>query len=126
MEMRCSREQGERAMRFHHVKVAGVRRFGNYYIKPFSSVAWKCEERDGIVLDLESGNFFVLNEVASRFWERADGSRTISYIINALSDEFEEDPAIIESDITKLVETLMANNLVELSILPMIWSDEKI
>lgn len=81
-------------------------------------MSWKILENEAAVLDLETGRYFTLNEVAAKAWELADGSRTISEIIDLILEEFEADRETIGEDVRILLEGLMEKSLVELSLAP--------
>ena len=49
-------------------------------------------EGDSVLLDIDSGAYFTLNPVGSLVWERCDGSATVSTIVSAVCDEFDQSP----------------------------------
>ena len=49
-------------------------------------------EGEAVLLDIERGEYFGLNEVGTRFWVRAREDRDIGAIIDALLDEYEVEP----------------------------------
>ena len=69
-----------------------------------------------VLLDIESGEYYSLNEVGDRMWELCDGSRSIREVIAAIGREYDASEDIIETDVTELLEELVgANLLVEVS-----------
>ncbi len=69
-----------------------------------------------VLLDIESGEYYTLNEVGDRVWELCDGSRTIGEVIAAISREYDASEDIVATDVTELLEELVgANLLVEVS-----------
>jgi len=66
-----------------------------------------------VLLGLDGGQYYSLEEVGSRIWELSDGTRTIAEIAQSLAGEFSQPPADIERDAVELVTDLAHENLVE-------------
>jgi len=71
------------------------------------------EQVDGetVLLDLDSGMYFALNDVGARIWELCDGSRTVTDIVATISEEYEAPEEIINADVNELLGTLSAEQL---------------
>ena len=71
------------------------------------------EQVDGetVLLDLDSGMYFGLNDVGARIWELCDGTRTVSEIVASISDEYDAPEEVIRSDVQELLGTLSAEQL---------------
>jgi Coenzyme PQQ synthesis protein D (PqqD) len=65
-----------------------------------------------VLLHIESGNYFALNEVGSRVWSLCDGARSISDIVAIICDEFDVTEQTAESDALDLLAMLTSENLV--------------
>lgn len=65
-----------------------------------------------VLFDLDSGQYYSLNEVGGRLWQLCDGSHSVSEVISALCDEFEASPEMIESDVLELLRELECEALV--------------
>lgn len=65
-----------------------------------------------VLLDPQSGKYFTLEAVGTRVWQLCDGTRTISEIAAIMAEEYDESPAVIESDVIELVKELMDEELV--------------
>lgn len=66
-----------------------------------------------VLLDLESGTYFGLNEVGGAVWKQiVDGNGTIDGIVDTLFNIYEADRAQIESDVLALLEELTGRGLV--------------
>ena len=59
-----------------------------------------------VLLDPDSGEYFSLDDIGGRIWELCDGTRTVGEIAFAISEEYEADAAIIESDAAELLAGL--------------------
>lgn len=101
-----------------------MKKLTDYYAQPSRLVAWKIVDSEAVILDFETGTHFTLNEVASRAWQLADGSRTVSEIVKRLGEEFEADPSEIENDISRLIRDLSGRNLIELSRGPFVQEEK--
>jgi coenzyme PQQ biosynthesis protein PqqD len=65
-----------------------------------------------ILLTPDAGEYFTLNEVGGRIWALADGTRTVSEIVQALVAEYDAPRSAIEADTLELLEELTEQDLV--------------
>jgi hypothetical protein len=65
-----------------------------------------------MLLDLDGGTYFALNEVGARVWELSDGSRTVAEIAALLADEYDAPVAVIQADVLELLGELEVEQLV--------------
>jgi coenzyme PQQ biosynthesis protein PqqD len=65
-----------------------------------------------VLLDVQAGSYFALNEVGARVWELCDGSRSVAEIVGALGVEFDAPHGTIENDVRELLEDLARDELV--------------
>lgn len=74
-------------------------------------------EVDGEVLmmHIESGNYFGLNEVASFIWNQIATPRTIAELCRAVQAEFEVDEARCVADTLSFVQSMIAGGLAQLA-----------
>lgn len=68
---------------------------------------------DLVLLHLERGTYYTLNETGAFVWERLDGTATLDEICAAIVERFEVDAGSAWSDLTALVDELTAEGLVE-------------
>lgn len=64
-----------------------------------------------VLLDVDSGLYFSLDEVGYRIWSLCDG-RTVGEIVDAICGEYDVDRARVESDALDLLRELSAEALV--------------
>lgn len=64
-------------------------------------------EHEGIVVNQTTAEALVLNEVATRLLEMADGARTLEECTAALAAEFEADGETIERDVLRFARELV-------------------
>jgi len=71
-------------------------------------------DAETMLLDLDGGTYFALNEVGARIWELCDGSRTAADIAGVLAVEYEAGIDMITEDVLTLLTELQAEELVAL------------
>ncbi len=69
-------------------------------------------EGNTVLLDIDSGEYFSLNEVGGRMWALCDGSRSVSSIAEVISAEFEVDQSDAFVDACELLQSLAGAGLV--------------
>ncbi|HEY3283723.1 MAG TPA: PqqD family protein [Armatimonadota bacterium] len=74
------------------------------------------QEAEGtlLLLSLDDGQYFSLDEVGQRMWDLCNGVRTVRQIAEALALEYEATADTIEQDALGLLGELKADGLVEL------------
>ena len=71
-------------------------------------------EGSSVLLDIDSGEYFTLNEVGGRVWDLCDGSRSVASIAEALSAEYEVEEAVLRADAMECLGDLLNRHLVVL------------
>ncbi|MGB7053001.1 MAG: PqqD family protein [Acidimicrobiales bacterium] len=69
-------------------------------------------EGDAVLLDIESGEYFALNDVGGLVWDLCDGSRSVADVAELISAEFEVDKSMALTDALELLESLAGVGLV--------------
>lgn len=67
-----------------------------------------------VLLRLEDGGYYALDEVGARIWELCDGSRAIAQIVDVLCDEFDAPEAIVRADVLEFIDDLRREGLLVL------------
>jgi hypothetical protein len=65
-----------------------------------------------VLLDVEAGTYFALNEVGAKVWELCDGARTVEQLLEIIGEEFDAPGDVIERDVRGLLEDLGSDRLV--------------
>ncbi|MGO9202504.1 MAG: PqqD family protein [Limisphaerales bacterium] len=65
-----------------------------------------------VLLDVDSGQYYAVNEVGGRVWDLCDGSRTLSEIAAIIGGEYDAPPETIERDVGELLTDLANEDLV--------------
>ena len=68
-------------------------------------------EEETVLLDLDSGLYFALNEVGARVWELCDGDRSLDDIVAVVTSEYDVDTNTARADVTELLEQLAGERL---------------
>ena len=61
---------------------------------------------DKVMMDLEKGQYFALNSVASRIWEEIKSPVKLSSVVDILLQEYEVDRETCEKSVIEFVEGL--------------------
>src|SRR5438445_3889332 len=68
---------------------------------------------EGVLLHLDSGHYFGLDEVGNRVWQLIAAKGDLADVEAALFDEFDVDAATLSSDLERLVDELVARRPIE-------------
>lgn len=68
-----------------------------------------------VILDVNSGRSFTLDQVGSRVWALLVATGSAQATLDALGREFDADPRQLENDVTALIAQLAGGSLLELS-----------
>jgi hypothetical protein len=66
-----------------------------------------------VLLSMDGGKYYSLDEVGSRVWELSDGTRSIGETVAVLGGEYEVPRETLERDVLELLTDLRNENLVE-------------
>jgi len=69
-------------------------------------------EGEVVILNLATGTYFGLNDVGTVIWETLDQPRTMPELRDAMLREFDVSSEVAETDLTRLIEELIAAGLV--------------
>ena len=69
---------------------------------------------EAIILNLDSGIYYGLNEVGARVWELIQQPRSFSELLDALIEEYDVSIEDCKQDLTKILIELREANLVEI------------
>jgi Coenzyme PQQ synthesis protein D (PqqD) len=70
---------------------------------------------EAIILNLNTGVYFGLNEVGSRMWTLIQQHASLARVFDAIQEEYEVTPEILEADLLNLVSNLQNKGLVSVS-----------
>ena len=67
---------------------------------------------DAVLLDMEAGKYFGLNDVGAEIWNLLEAGSTLSEIQNAIEAKFDVDNPTLMLDLAKLLENLLEAKLI--------------
>ena len=68
---------------------------------------------EGVLLQLDSGEYFGLDEIANRFWQLIVETGDLSEVEAIMLAEFDVDPSVLSNDLQRLIQELVAMRLIE-------------
>ncbi len=73
------------------------------------------QEVDGemVLLDMESENYFGLDEVGTAIWQAMQEYGTLQEVFNAMLEQYDVEKEVLEKDLSDFVEKLLESGLVE-------------
>ena len=73
------------------------------------------QEVDGemVLLDMESENYFGLDEVGTAIWQAMQEKETLHEVLDALLEQYEVEAEVLERDLSNFVTKLLESGLVE-------------
>lgn len=77
-------------------------------------VTWKALEGESVLLHLETGVYYTLNETGTAAWELFDGATPLTAIGEVLCARFNVPSAEVGQDLLELLRTLMEEGLVRI------------
>jgi hypothetical protein len=71
---------------------------------------------ESVILNLQSGTYYGLNEVGSSIWQRIQHPITILNLCDEITSEFDVDSNICEVEVLRLVAEMIDAQLVEICV----------
>ena len=72
-------------------------------------------EGEAVLLNIESGRYFGLNEVGTRIWAQLSEPRTVEEIVNALQGEYAVPVEQLQRDVMAFVDQMISRSLLHIS-----------
>ena len=83
-----------------------------YAVDPENVFAKKVQD-EIMLLDLNSGLYYFLNEVGAQIWEMLEQGHPLENILQALAESYEADVSVLEQDLRQLVADLTSQGLIQ-------------
>ncbi|MBZ0168851.1 Coenzyme PQQ synthesis protein D [Candidatus Methylomirabilis lanthanidiphila] len=77
-------------------------------------VTWKALEGESVLLNLETGVYFSLNETGTVAWELFDGATSLATVGDALCIRFNVPAEQVQQDLLELAQALLKEGLVKI------------
>jgi len=87
--------------------------FWETYFKRNKEVVWRTLGDDCILLHLESGIYYTLNEEGRMLWEALDGKNNLAEIRSKMMEQYDVDGGTIQKDLIEIIEDLIKEDLVK-------------
>jgi Coenzyme PQQ synthesis protein D (PqqD) len=71
-------------------------------------------DRESVLLNLETEQYFGLDETGTRMWQLVTGSPSIDVAYQELLAEFDVEPELLRSNLTELLSRLVESGLLQL------------
>lgn len=85
-------------------------------LKKNKTISWRKVEDEGVLLNLDNGAYYSLNETGLKIWELCDGKNNPSQIHSILASEYKTDPEKVSpEDITRFLALLRREKLAEIA-----------
>lgn len=65
-----------------------------------------------VLLNLDDGQYYALDEVSGRVWDLCDGSRSVDDVVATLAAEYDAPRGTIESDVMDFLQEMADESLV--------------
>ena len=76
-------------------------------------VTYRIIDGEAVILNLDNGYYYSLNEVGTRIWESIDKQKSLSEILSLLKEECQASEKQLKNDLMELVKDLEKEKLVE-------------
>ncbi|MCB2263467.1 MAG: lasso peptide biosynthesis PqqD family chaperone [Candidatus Thiosymbion ectosymbiont of Robbea hypermnestra] len=70
-------------------------------------------EGEVVMMSIEKGNYYCLNEVGSRIWQLIEQPTTLADVCHELQEDFQVEPAACEQEVFKFAEKMVTAGLIE-------------
>jgi len=64
-----------------------------------------------VLLSLDDGSYYSLNDVGAHVWNLCDGARTLAQVVEGVCLEFDATPEEVTPDVVSLVDDLASEKL---------------
>ena len=79
-----------------------------------ASTLYREVQGEAVLLHLDSGEYFGLDEVANRIWQLIVEKGDLHEVEAAMLEEFDVDQAVLSSDLGRVVDELVSKRLIEI------------
>lgn len=84
-------------------------------LRPSRDIRYRCIDSEAVVVRQKAGEVLVMNEVAARLLNLADGRTSVGAWVDALAGEYDVDRATLERDVLTFAAELTAEGMLEIA-----------
>ena len=82
-------------------------------VRVSDQVVFRELEGEAVLLNLETGVYFGLNDVGTRIWARLQQDGSLQNVFDTMQQQYSVEPQRLEKDILDLIEQMCAKGLVQ-------------
>ena len=75
------------------------------------SVTFEVVADEAILIDINTGTYFSLNEVGTEFWQMLDGEQTIEQHAQTIANKYEVETDMVAADLLELANEMARDDL---------------
>lgn len=64
-----------------------------------------------VLLDLDDGRYYALDEVSGRIWDLCDGTRSVAAVVDAVCQEYDAPAETVEEDVVAFLGEMVEEKL---------------
>ncbi|MCB8925066.1 MAG: PqqD family protein [Ardenticatenaceae bacterium] len=76
------------------------------------SVTFEVVADEAILIDINTGTYFSLNEVGTEFWQMLDGEQTIEQHAQTIANKYEVETDMVVDDLLELASEMAKDDLI--------------
>ena len=80
--------------------------------QPADHIVFVVRDEQGVLLDLQEGRYYLLNDTATAIWTRMCGNRPVGEIKTELVTHYSGDPSAVQREVGEFIAALAAYNMV--------------
>ncbi len=80
--------------------------------RPSPNAAHQGVGEEAILINLNTGSYYSLNDTGTMFWQLLDGERTIAECARLIASEYEVEAHLVESDLLELATEFKNEGLI--------------
>lgn len=81
-------------------------------LRPSPTAAHQKVGEEAVLINLNTGSYYSLNDTGAMFWDLLDGQRTIADCARLIAAEYEVEPELVEADLLELADEFHTEGLV--------------
>jgi len=83
-------------------------------VKKAKDTPWNIIDEEAVLLNLDTGHYYILNETGCRIWELLDGKKTVAEVVDCICTEYAVSKPRAMQDIIHILHQLYQEKLVEI------------
>lgn len=76
------------------------------------SVTFEVVADEAILIDINTGTYFSLNEIGTEFWEMLDGDQTVEQHAQTIANKYEVETSMVVDDLLELAAEMAKDKLI--------------